>query len=248
MARCGVCGGRSPLTASSLGLGVGCIRAAPADLEARLVWVHARSRQPLHLPRDVPHDPSGVRCNLGVNLAVFYPACSFTCLGCQNWHFREVSRSGKGIGAAELAERADTCTACICSFGSDPSTHLPHAIAASALARRRASGRILLICWETNGTMHPRLLRRAMGIAIESGRKPSPLGGTIRSLQRLDRATRGRRVRALSPASRGHRRIHVLAVAMAGCPGPAQGRSYPHTEVGRWNGESARSRGESYSG
>jgi pyruvate formate lyase activating enzyme len=103
------------------------------------------------------------------NLAVFYQACSFNCLGCQNWHFREASRSGKGISAAELAARVDTRTACICYFGGDPSTQLPHAIAASVLARRRASGRILRICWETNGTMHPRLLRRAMRIALESG-------------------------------------------------------------------------------
>jgi len=149
MARCRACGEQSSLTASSLGLCVGCIPAAPADLEARVAQVHARTRQAFQLPQEVPHDPSG--------------------LGCQNWHFRELSRSGGGLSALDLAERVDSRTACICYFGGDPSTQLPHAIATSVLARRRAPGRVLRICWETNGTMHPRMLRRAMNIALESG-------------------------------------------------------------------------------
>ena len=241
MARCGVCGRRAPLTASSLGLCVGCIRGAPADLEVRIAKVHARSRQFFHLPQEAPRGPSGIRCDLCVrqclippgevgycavrqnaggrlrggspkqgnlswyydplptncvadwvcpagtgaghprwayrdgpeygykNLAVFYQACSFNCLGCQNWHYREVSRSGPGVSAAELAGQVDARTACICFFGGDPSPQLPHSLATSMLARRRAPGRVLRVCWETNGAMHPRLLRRAMRIALESG-------------------------------------------------------------------------------
>ena len=104
------------------------------------------------------------------NLAVFYQACSLNCLGCQNWHYREASaETGANVTPAGLAARVDTRTACICYLGGDPSPQFPHSIATSVLARRAASKRILRICWETNGTMHPRWLRRAMAIALASG-------------------------------------------------------------------------------
>jgi pyruvate formate lyase activating enzyme len=103
------------------------------------------------------------------NLAVFYQACSFNCLGCQNWHFREVTDAGRGVTPAALAAQVDSRTACICYFGGDPSPQFPHSVATSVLARRRTPKRILRICWETNGTMHPRWLRRAMSIALASG-------------------------------------------------------------------------------
>ena len=103
------------------------------------------------------------------NLAVFYQACSFNCLGCQNWHYREMSGTTQPITPAALAERVDGRTACVCYFGGDPSPQLPHSVASSLLARRRASGRILRFCWETNGTMHPQWLRKAMAIALASG-------------------------------------------------------------------------------
>lgn len=241
MARCRVCGSRSPLTASSLGACASCIRADAPDLQAHIAHVHARARRAFALPSEPPRDPEGIRCDLcanqcripkdahgycglrrntdgrltggtptqgnlswyfdplptncvadwvcpagtGIgyptwayrpgpeygytNLAVFYQACSFNCLGCQNWHFREASRAGTGISPAGLAAQVDARTACICYFGGDPSPQLPHSVATSVLARRRNPKRILRICWETNGTMHPRWLRQAMGIALESG-------------------------------------------------------------------------------
>jgi pyruvate formate lyase activating enzyme len=70
---------------------------------------------------------------------------------------------------AALAGRVDARTACICHFGGDPSPQIPHSVATSILARRRTRDRILRICWETNGTMHPRWLRKAMAIALASG-------------------------------------------------------------------------------
>jgi pyruvate formate lyase activating enzyme len=103
------------------------------------------------------------------NLAVFYQACSFNCLGCQNWHYREAAGAGECVTPAALAAQVDDRTACICYFGGDPSPQFPHSVATSVLARRRTPERILRICWETNGTMHPRWLRRAMGIAVASG-------------------------------------------------------------------------------
>jgi pyruvate formate lyase activating enzyme len=103
------------------------------------------------------------------NLAVFYEACSFNCLFCQNWHFRQAGPGGRETTARDLAARADGRTACICFFGGDPSPQMLHSIQAARLARRRAGGGILRICWETNGSMHPRLLDRALDLALESG-------------------------------------------------------------------------------
>jgi pyruvate formate lyase activating enzyme len=103
------------------------------------------------------------------NLAVFYEACSFNCLFCQNWHFRESARGHDGRSAAELAEAVTARTACICYFGGDPGPQLPHALRASRLARRGAGDRILRICWETNGCMSPRLLAQMADISLESG-------------------------------------------------------------------------------
>lgn len=103
------------------------------------------------------------------NLAVFYQACSFDCLFCQNWHFRTVARSEGRYSAPQLAAQVDDATACICYFGGDPSPQLPHAIRASRLALARNPGRILRICWETNGSMHPAFLRQMAGLSLASG-------------------------------------------------------------------------------
>jgi pyruvate formate lyase activating enzyme len=68
-----------------------------------------------------------------------------------------------------LAEAVDERTACICYFGGDPTPQLPHAIRASRLALERNKGRVLRICWETNGSMHPALLRQAAELSLNSG-------------------------------------------------------------------------------
>lgn len=103
------------------------------------------------------------------NLAVFYQACSFDCLFCQNWHFRRVARRGDGVSALRLAEEVDEHTACICYFGGDPTPQLPHAIRTSRLALEKNNGRILRICWETNGSMHPAMLQQIACLSLESG-------------------------------------------------------------------------------
>ncbi len=103
------------------------------------------------------------------NLAVFYQACSFDCLFCQNWHYRyEATRKSK-VDALEIAKAVDERTACICYFGGDPSPQLPHAIRASRLALESNKGRILRICWESNGSMHPALLKQAAELSLNSG-------------------------------------------------------------------------------
>jgi len=103
------------------------------------------------------------------NLAVFYHACSFDCLFCQNWHYRRLLSSPNWVEASKLVEAVDELTACICFFGGDPTPQLPHAIYVSRLALKQNQGRILRICWETNGSMHPALLRQMAELSLSSG-------------------------------------------------------------------------------
>jgi len=104
-----------------------------------------------------------------MNLAVFYQACTFDCLFCQNWHYRERSIASRTHTAAELAEAVTAQTSCICFFGGDPTCQLLHALAASRLARQQNRQRILRICWETNGSMSSELLDKMMSLSLESG-------------------------------------------------------------------------------
>ncbi|UCD94893.1 MAG: radical SAM protein [Candidatus Zixiibacteriota bacterium] len=103
------------------------------------------------------------------NLAVFYEACTFDCLFCQNWHFRESSPYGGLRSAKDLAKAVRDTTACICYFGGDPTPQLDHAIEASRLALEAAKDRILRICWETNGGMHRSLLKQMAELSMTSG-------------------------------------------------------------------------------
>jgi len=119
------------------------------------------------LPTNCVADPlCAGHCRFGcVNLAVFYGACTFDCLYCQNWHFRQMSFRDKLVSACQLADRATQRTACVCYFGGDPSAQMPHALATS----RKLVERGLYICWETNGSMHPAVLDRAVQLSFETG-------------------------------------------------------------------------------
>lgn len=106
------------------------------------------------------------------NLAVFYNGCSFNCLFCQNWNWREVLKrpeKEKLVPPEELARIIDEETSCICYFGGDPSCQLPHSLLASRLALKKRKGKILRICWETNGSMEGKLLEEAVKISLDSG-------------------------------------------------------------------------------
>jgi pyruvate formate lyase activating enzyme len=100
------------------------------------------------------------------NLAVFYKSCTLDCLFCQNWHYRQTdARQAAGMSARELANSANRDTFCVCYFGGDPASQMPHALAsAGALARED-----VVICWETAGTANPRLMDRAVRYSLESG-------------------------------------------------------------------------------
>ncbi len=103
------------------------------------------------------------------NLAVFFQACPFNCLYCQNWHFRNETNSPETKSIEELVSSVDEMTSCICYFGGDPTPQLPFALKASRLALERNAGRILRICWETNGTMNPKLLDEMLDLSLKSG-------------------------------------------------------------------------------
>jgi len=107
-----------------------------------------------------------------VNLAVFYGACSYDCLFCQNWHYRNMSVKHKPLmSAGALAGKVDKHVSCICYFGGDPSPQMPHSLEVSriALKKAKAEKRILRICWETNGYMNSKLAEKAAKYALESG-------------------------------------------------------------------------------
>jgi len=102
------------------------------------------------------------------NLAVFYNACTFDCLFCQNWRYR-LHTTRPQHSAAELARSVTPETACICFFGGDPAAAIGHALAAANLALERAGDRPLRICWETNGSMHPQMLDRMIELSLHTG-------------------------------------------------------------------------------
>lgn len=106
-----------------------------------------------------------------LNLAVFYHACNFNCLFCQNWTYKKRTFSSERLSAKELAGAAHERTACICYFGGDPTPQLPHALATSrlALAAARKAGRILRICWETNGGMQDAWLKPLAESSLGNG-------------------------------------------------------------------------------
>ncbi len=102
----------------------------------------------------------------GYNLAVFYGACNFDCLFCQNWEFKGMTREVKPLmSAEELAEKANEETKCVCYFGGDPNPQLSHAIETSKILAKRG----VRVCMETNGNANWRLLEKFAGIAFETG-------------------------------------------------------------------------------
>jgi len=120
------------------------------------------------------------------NLAIFYRACTFNCLFCQNWHFRgtriDTNRNHeltRMMSAEELANCVNENTYCVCFFGGDPAPQLPHALATSRKILERkmtpvtqqvsSATQPIRICWETNGSMNQNLLEEVAKITYQSG-------------------------------------------------------------------------------
>lgn len=114
------------------------------------------------------YSPSGERGYY--NLAVFYGSCSLDCLFCQNWVYRRMSRELQPrMSAEELASKVHDRVSCVCYFGGDPSSQMPHAIATSKVMLENSKGKILRVCWETNGLMNSAHLDLAVELSLESG-------------------------------------------------------------------------------
>jgi len=103
------------------------------------------------------------------NLAVFYFGCTLDCLFCQNAQHKHNLEELRSQSSGELIQAIDEKTSCVCYFGGDPTPQLPHSIHASRQAISQNQGRILRLCWETNGTMNKRFLEEIVDIAFESG-------------------------------------------------------------------------------
>jgi pyruvate formate lyase activating enzyme len=106
------------------------------------------------------------------NLAVFMGSCTYSCLFCQNYGFRELTFCGKPtMSAQELAARASERVGCVCYFGGDPASQMPFVLASAKLICRRGreEGRILRVCLETNLSMNRRDLESFTELALESG-------------------------------------------------------------------------------
>jgi pyruvate formate lyase activating enzyme len=103
------------------------------------------------------------------NLAVFFQACCFDCLYCQNWHYREHSLTAPLRSVESLVDSVDSRTSCVCFFGGDPAPQLPFSLRAARLVREQNEGRILRICWETGGAMAPQRLDEMVELALSSG-------------------------------------------------------------------------------
>ncbi|GAG30998.1 unnamed protein product, partial [marine sediment metagenome] len=117
------------------------------------------------------YSKSGPECGYK-NLAVFYGACSFDCLFCQNWSYRVRAQNlSPSMAPEDLARHVDKKTSCICYFGGDPGPQMPHALKTSKIALEQAHDehRILRICWETNGSMSRSMLKEASERSWESG-------------------------------------------------------------------------------
>ena len=100
------------------------------------------------------------------NLAVFYSSCTLDCLFCQNWHYREVDpEKSSGISSQELADCASKLSYCVCFFGGDPASQMPHALGAAKLLAEKG----LVVCWETAGTANPKLMDRAFRYSLQTG-------------------------------------------------------------------------------
>jgi pyruvate formate lyase activating enzyme len=101
------------------------------------------------------------------NLAVFYRACSFDCLFCQNYTFRHTDFArASPLSDEELARCVTDDTACVCYFGGDPTPQAIHSTGAASLLLERGDCRV---CWETNGSMKRAHLDRMIEVALRTG-------------------------------------------------------------------------------
>jgi len=190
MTTCKKCGKSSEETAKVLSLCAECIREADSECLTKLKGIHAASREKFDLPALPPSAPEGTQCRLCQNncqiaiggrgycgvrrnenghlmggtpkeavVSWYYDPLPTNCVA--DW----VCAGGTGAGYSKWAYQPGAER----FFGGDPTCQLPHALTASRLAREKNPQRILRICWETNGSMNPKLLDKMMSLSLESG-------------------------------------------------------------------------------
>ncbi|MCX7816358.1 MAG: radical SAM protein [Syntrophales bacterium] len=104
------------------------------------------------------------------NLAVFFGGCSFDCLFCQNRSYHAMAVEPSELHTPEeLVDAITERTACLCFFGGDPSPQMPFALEVCRLAIRKKRGRILRLCWETNGNIHETFIDEMAELSLISG-------------------------------------------------------------------------------
>ncbi len=106
------------------------------------------------------------------NLSIFMGSCTYSCIFCQNFSFRELTvEGGPTMTAAELARKADKSVGCACYFGGDPASQMPFVVASAKLMREAAERekRILRVCLETNLSMGLPNLKEFAELLMESG-------------------------------------------------------------------------------
>lgn len=111
-------------------------------------------------------------CERGyANLAVFYGTCNHNCAFCQNWFYRyNTVRASPRVSVEELlAVALDRRVTCVCFFGGDPAPQVLHALHFTSSLLQRARGRIMRICWESNGHFSPRILPKVIEVSLRSG-------------------------------------------------------------------------------
>ena len=143
MSECVLCHRRADEISGALGLCAACILADTPAARARAAAAHARSRERFGLPPRPPRSAGGVRCRRCVN------ACRLEAgqvSYCGVW----ANRGGRLVGG-------------------DPSCQVAHALAAARAARSRRRGRILRICWETNGSVSREGLKQMAELSLRSG-------------------------------------------------------------------------------
>lgn len=108
------------------------------------------------------------RCGFGMNsLAVFYGSCNSDCLFCQNQSYRRMMKLGEPLSSPEqLADKADSRTACICFFGGDPSCNPQHSLKTAQLLLEKGD---IAVCYESNGNISGKHLQNIADIVRGSG-------------------------------------------------------------------------------
>lgn len=102
-------------------------------------------------------------------LRVFYHTCSFNCLFCKSWHFRDETLKRLSFSRKELLSKVKEKTACISFHGGDPGPYAEFSLKTAQMVRKKRDGKILRICWEINGAMSRKYLDQVIDLSMESG-------------------------------------------------------------------------------